>query len=177
MFLKTRRLVIRPFAKMDLHEFRKLLDMPEVPGWRIQRNKAEAFLDWHIGNYSRVDIVHGVVCLGIFDKETGYVLGAVGAGEHDDLHEPEIFFSLLPSARGKGYAVEAAMAVTEWVLDNYDIEYLIGTAEVSNVPSQRVLEKCRYQFIDERDLLVHIENKRHTFKYCKHDNPKAVRRG
>jgi RimJ/RimL family protein N-acetyltransferase len=177
MILRTKRLTIRPFAKTDLDEFKKLLDIPEVPGWQMQRDKAEDFLNWHIGNYSRMDIVHGVVCLGIFHTESGYVLGAVGAGEHDDLHKPEIFYNLLPSARGKGYAVEAVMAVTKWVFENYEIEYLIGTTEVSNTPSQRVLEKCGYHFVDERDLLVHIENRIHTYKYYERYNPKYIDHG
>jgi len=165
MLLKTRRLDIRPFAETDLGEFTKLLEIPEVPGCQRQSGDAGAFLDWHIANYAKMDIVHGVVCLGVFDRETGEILGAVGAGEHDDLHETKIFYQLLPSARGMGFATEAAMAVTDRALGSYDIPYLIGTVGVENVASHRVLEKCGYRFIDERELLVHIENKRYRFRY------------
>ena len=112
-----------------------------------------------------MDIVHGIVCFGIFEKQRGGVLGAVGAGEHDDLHETEIFYNLLPEARGKGYATEAVKAVTKWVFATHHLPYIIGTAGVSNVPSQKVLENCGYQFINEQVLLVHIENTRHRFKY------------
>ena len=139
MVLETDRLIIRSFAKNDLVEFEKLLDIPEVVGWKMQKGNSQGFLDWQISNYSSMDIVHGIVCFGIFDKESGYVLGAIGAGEHDDLHETEIFFNLLPDARGKGYATEAAKAVTEWVFANYTVRYIIGTAEVDNFPSQKVL--------------------------------------
>ena len=174
MVLHTNRLTVRPFVQADLPEFKKLLEIPEVPGWQMQRSRAEAFFNWYLDNYSKMDIVHGVVCLGIFQQEGGQVLGAVGAGEHDDLHEPEIFYNLLPAARGHGYATEAAMAVTEWAFENYPIAYLIGTAEVSNVPSQRVLERCGYQFIEERSLLVHVENKRYFFRYYRHYKPKSA---
>ena len=165
MLLETKRLIIRPFLKSDLAEFAKLLDIPEVVGWQMQKHDPEGFLDWHMANYSKMDIVNGIVCFGIFAKERGHVVGAVGAGEHDDLHEPEIFYSLLPEARGKGYAIEATRAVTEWVFKNYGINYLIGTVEVGNIPSQKVLEKCGYEYVNELTLLVHIENKKHTFKY------------
>jgi len=171
MNLRTPRLIVRPFVPEDLAEFRKLLEIPEVPGWQMQRANAEGFLGWHIANYARMDVVHGVVCLGIFHEQTGRILGAVGAGEHDDLHEPEVFFNLLPSERGHGYATEAAGAVTRWALDRYPIEYLIGTAEVGNVPSQRVLERCGYELVDERELLVHIVNKRYRFRYYRHYAP------
>ena len=166
MTIQTSRLTIRPFTKADLEQFRWLLDIPEVPGWNMQRERAEEFLAWHIGNYAKMDVVHGVVCFGMFDAKTSQVLGAVGAGEHDDLHEPEIFFNLLPCARGKGYSTEGVMAVTEWVFSNYEINYLIATAEAGNVASQYVLGRCGYQFIDERELLVHILKKRYTCTPC-----------
>ena len=165
MEIITPRLIIRPFTECDLPEFKKLLDIPEVPGWQLQKDRSADFLRWHISNYTAMDIIHGIVCFGIFDRETGSVLGAVGAGEHDDLHETEIFFNLLPAARGNGYATEAARAVTRWALSNYDIPYLIGTASVDNIASQKVLENCGYRFIDERCLLIHITGEEHWYKY------------
>ncbi len=165
MRLETERLIIRTFEESDLPAFERLLDIPEVPGWTMQKPRALDFLRWQIANYAAMDIVRGAVCFGVFQKETGRILGAAGAGEHDDLHEPEIFYQLLPEARGKGYATEVARAVTEWALRDYDIPYLIGTAAVDNVPSQRVLERCGYQYIDTRTLLVHIEGKAYSFRY------------
>ncbi len=168
MQIITERLIIRPFRESDLPEFKKLLYIPEVPGWQMQKENAATFLQWHIANYAAMDILHGIVCFGIFDRQTGCVLGAIGAGEHDDLHETEIFYNLLPDARGKGYATEAAIAVTGWALTSYPIPYLIGTAEVGNLASQKVLEKCGYQLIDERTLLVHISNEIHNYRYYRY---------
>ncbi len=82
MRIETDRLLIRPFTAQDLDEFRKLLDIPEVEGWRRERSNAKAFLDWHISNYARMDVIHGIVCLGVFETTSGRVLGAAGAGEH-----------------------------------------------------------------------------------------------
>lgn len=165
MQIITDRLIVRTFEKTDLMEFEKLLDIPEVPGWQMQKNRSADFLNWQISNYNTMDIINGAVCLGCFEKATGKILGAAGAGEHDDLHETEIFYQLLPEARGKGYATEAAKAITKWALDNFDIPYIIGTADVDNIPSQKVLENCGYELIDERTLLVHITNKKYDFRY------------
>ncbi|MCI8633943.1 MAG: GNAT family N-acetyltransferase [Lachnospiraceae bacterium] len=165
MYMETKRLMIRPFVKTDLEAFKKLLEIKELPGWGQQRERAESFLEWHIANYQKMDVVTGTVCFGIFDKETGKILGAAGVGEHDDLHETEIFYHLLEEARGKGYAVEAAKAITEWVITEYQLPYIIGTAAIDNIASQRVLERCGYRLIDEQTLLVHIENKKYRFKY------------
>ena len=165
MNIETDRLIIRPFEEADLLEFEKLLDIKEVPGWVMQKDRSREFLAWHISNYRNMDIINGIVCLGIFDKIKGCVLGAVGVGEHDDLHEVEIYYNLLENARGYGYATEAAKAVTEWAFRTYNIPHLIGTAASDNIPSQRVLERCGYKFIDEQKLLVHITNKTYIFKY------------
>lgn len=164
MRIDTERLVIRPFEPCDLAQFRLLLDIPELEGWRMQKNRAEAFLNWQIGNYTAMDIVHGAVCFGIFDRE-GNILGAAGAGEHDDLHEPEVFYHLLPGARGRGIATEACAAVTEWALREYDIPCIIGTAAVDNFASRRVLEKCGYELADTRRLKVHILDEDYEFAY------------
>jgi RimJ/RimL family protein N-acetyltransferase len=171
MRIETDRLLIRPFGEEDIEEFRRLLDVPEVPGWQMQKNNAKGFLDWHISNYSRMDIVHGIVCLGVFDRTGRNVLGAAGAGEHDDLHETEIFYSLLPDARGKGYAKEAARAVTEWALAEYQLPYAIATVGVDNLASQKVVESCGYVLIDERTLMVHILGTSAVFKYYRRYSP------
>jgi len=163
--LETDRLIIRPFQEHDLDEFRKLLDIPEAPGWQKEKDRAAGFLSWHISNYRAMDIVHGIVCFGVFDKIGGAVVGAVGAGEHDNLHETEIFYSLLPEARGQGYAKEAAKAVTEWALEDYAIPYIIATVETHNIASQKVVEGCGYTFIDERALFVHVSGETHIFRY------------
>ncbi len=164
MVIETERLIIRPFEETDLEEFKRLLDIPEVEGWRMQKLRAKEFLDWQISNYQAMDIVHGAVCMGVFDKATGRVLGAAGAGEHDDLHEPELFYNMLPEARGRGHAKEAARAVTEWAFAKYNIPHLIATVEVGNVASQRVVESCGFEFVEERELLVHITGEKYVFR-------------
>ena len=130
---------------------------------------AKEFLIWNISHYLEMDIIHSTVCFGIFDKDDNF-LGIVGAGEHDDLHETEIFYELILIARGKGYATEAAKAVTKRALENYDIPYIIGTARVDNPKSQNILGCCGHQFIEDKTLLVHVEGKKYDFKYyrCYH---------
>lgn len=164
MILQTERLVIRKLSLSDLGEFDKTLNDSQLSCM----GGAEGFLNWLIKQYEKMDIVNGLISFGVFDKETRKLLGTAGAGKHDDLHEPEIFYMLLPENRGKGYATEAVKAITTWVFDNYDIPYLIGTVSTDNIKSQKVLECCNYQFIDKRILLVHIEGKKYEFKYYRY---------
>jgi RimJ/RimL family protein N-acetyltransferase len=114
-----------------------------------------------------MDIINDILCFGIFDKYNK-VLGAVGAGKHDDLNETEIFYNLLPLERGKGYATEAVKKVTEWAVENYKIPYIIGTTEIENINSQKVLERCGYEYINKQISLVHITNEKYKFKYYRY---------
>jgi RimJ/RimL family protein N-acetyltransferase len=166
--LETSRLAIRPFTLDDLLQFKKLLDNPGVPGWQKQIPHAENFLHWHLSKYDKLNIITDIVCFGIFNRLNGIALGAVGAGEHDDLHEPEIFYNILPDFQGNGYATEAAKAVTKWAIENFDVPYLIGTADVDNIASQCVLEKCGYILVDTKELLVHALNEKGIFKYYRY---------
>ena len=54
------------------------------------------FLNWLISQYSAMDISKGLLSFGIFKKNTEKFVGTIGVGDHYDLHEPEIFYYLLP---------------------------------------------------------------------------------
>lgn len=166
VYIETERLVVRTFDDNDFEQFKRLLDL--YGGWQMQKPRAKEFFNWHLSNYINMDIITGTLCLGVFEKETGDILGQVAAQEHDELHEPEFGYGILPCARGKGYAKEAAKGTLEWIAGKYDIPYIIGTVELDNFPSQRVLEYCGFQLMDEQNLLIHILNERHDFKYYRY---------
>lgn len=168
MKILTERLMIRELCEADYPQFERTLN-------DVQKScfgSGKGFLDWLISQYPAMDIINGSISFGIFERSTGTLMGTIGAGKHDDLHEPEIFYYLLAEYRGCGFATEAVKAVTEWALENNHIPYLIGTVAVDNVKSQRVLERCGYQLVDTRSLLVHVTNERYAFKYYRYYNTK-----
>ena len=156
--------MIRNLSEADYPEFEQVLN--DVQKSAIGSGKQ--FLNWVISQYDTMDITNGLLCFGIFERQTKKFVGTIGVGDHDDLHEPEIFYHLLPEQRGNGYATEAAKEVTIWALENYNLDYLIGTAAVDNVKSQHVLERSGYRFVGVRSLLVHITNERCDFKYYRY---------
>ncbi len=156
------------FAKQITRHFERIV----IDVQKSCFGSGKGFLNWLISQYASMDILNGLISFGIFEKSTGRFMGTIGAGKHDDLHEPEIFYHLLTEYRGQGFATEAAKEVTRWALENYSIPYLIGTAAVDNVKSQRVLERCGYQLIDTRSLLVHVTNERYDFQYYRYYNTK-----
>lgn len=166
VFIETERLVVRTFDENDFEPFTKLLDLYD--GWQMQKPRAKEFFNWHLSNYKKMDIITGTLCLGVFEKETGEILGQVAAQEHDDLKEPEFGYGILPCAREKGYAKEAAKGTLKWIEEMYDIPYIIGTVAIDNIPSQKVLEHCGFKLINEQNLLIHMMNERHDFKYYRY---------
>lgn len=168
MKIITERLIIRELCETDYPEFERTLNDVQKTCF----GSGKRFLNWLISQYSAMDIINGLISFGIFEKATGKLMGTIGAGKHDDLHEPEIFYYILAEYRGYGFASEAAKEVTGWALKNYNIPYLIGTVAVDNVKSQHVLERCGYQFVAIRSLLVHATNERFDFKYYRYYNPK-----
>lgn len=160
----TKRLLIRNLSESDYPEFERILN-------DVQKScfgSGLGFLKWIISQYSSMDITKGLLSFGIFDKKTKNFLGTVGIGDHDDLHEPEIFYHLLKEFEGYGYATEAVKEFTKWAFETFPIEYLIGTVALDNVKSQHVLERCNYQLIEIRSLLIHVTNVKLDFKYYRY---------
>lgn len=160
----TKRLVIRELCAEDCTEFERTLNDVQKSAF----GGSEQFLGWLISQYNAMDITSGVLSFGIFKKNTEKFIGTIGVGDHYDLHEPEIFYYLLPEYRGYGFATEAAESLTYWALENFFVEYLIGTVAVENKNSQHVLERCGYRFWDVRALATHGTNERSNFKYYRY---------
>lgn len=166
VYINTERLYIRPFEEKDFGQFETLLDL--YPGWQMEKAHSRHFFDWHLSNYEKMDIEHGYICLGVFLKESNKLIGNIGLNEHDDLHVPELDYGIMEDYRGKGYAKEATKAALIWAKSYFDIPYLVGTAEVSNIASQKVLEYCGFKLEGVNNLEVHIENARYDFKTYKY---------
>lgn len=167
ILISTKRLTVRPFIQSDFEQFMSLLDL--YSGWQMQKDNAQGFFHWHLSNYEKMDIAHGYVCLGVFEKETGTLIGNVGLNEHDDLHVPEFGYGILPEYRGKGYAKEAAKGALRWAKSYFKLDSLVGTAAVGNVASRRVLEYCGFILDDVRNLNVRITDENHDFAVYRYD--------
>jgi RimJ/RimL family protein N-acetyltransferase len=167
IYIRTERLYIRPFEEKDFQQFQILLDLWSY--WQLQKNNARQFFEWHLSNYKKMDIEHGHVCFGIFLKESDALIGTISLNEHDDLHVPEMGYGILEDYRGKGYVKEASKAILTWAKSYFNIPYLVGTAEVSNLASQKVLEYCGFELIGVKNLEVHCMHERYDFMTYRFD--------
>lgn len=79
----------------------------------------------------------------VIDPLTARVIGDIGF--HEPLHDghmiAEIGYSLVPEARGFGYATEACAAMIRWAFARTQVGQIIAQIEPANAASLRVAEK------------------------------------
>ncbi|MFF8607141.1 GNAT family N-acetyltransferase [Streptomyces sp. NPDC015346] len=110
---------------------RLLVETPEEGRRRIERMherwRAEMSAIWAIG------------------RPSGETVGLIGWGDIDlSGGSAEIFYWLLPSARGCGVAVEATKRVSDWALNDLGLHRLRLCHSVANPASCRVADKAGY---------------------------------
>ncbi|MFE7830154.1 GNAT family N-acetyltransferase [Streptomyces nigrescens] len=88
------------------------------------------------------------------DTTSGKALGSIGFhGPPDADGSVEIGYDLSPSARGAGWATDAARLLTDWATAQPEVRTVCALTEPENVPSQRVLERTGFRFVGEREGL------------------------
>jgi [ribosomal protein S5]-alanine N-acetyltransferase len=85
-------------------------------------------------------------------KETAAVLGMCGLLRRDSHPDVEIGFALLPQARRRGYALEAATATLQFGLSSLGLRRIVAITAPQNAASIRILERAGFKF----ERLVHF---------------------
>lgn len=83
---------------------------------------------------------------GIEDKADGTYLGRVGLWGPEGWPEPEIGWTLMPHATGKGYATEAALAARAYAYDVLNWPTAISLIDPANVTSEAVARRLGAEF-------------------------------
>ncbi len=81
-------------------------------------------------------------------KDTNEFIGYCGCSYIKEYECNEIEYFLQPDFFGNGYASEMALMMKQ-VAFELGLTYLVGLADLSNVPSQKILEKIGYLFKEE----------------------------
>lgn len=106
--------------------------------------------------------------LGIILKETGEFIGLCCSGMKDELPPPnrEIMYAISKDHRGKGYITQASKGMINYLFENTNVEVLSAIALLINVPSNRVIQKCGFNF----QGIIEIDNEKcNNYKLDKKD--------
>ena len=81
---------------------------------------------------------HGYGMFLLEDRATGSVLGGAGLVHPEGLPGHELTWWLLPHARGKGFALEASLAVVDWAHDGLGWTRVETFMRDENTPARRL---------------------------------------
>lgn len=156
--VETARLELRPLPAaaaaalpLDREQAAQLLGVRLPPDWPLPE---------------LVDLLPGQAALeprdqpfGIWvlvERETGTLIGDAGfLGPPDTAGLVEIGYSVVPAARSRGLATEAAGALVTWVLGEPGVCGVVARCERDNVPSVRTLERLGFTRTREQDGELH----------------------
>ena len=138
--LETPRLLLRPPRLEDLDPWTDMMAdeatarfiggvAPRAMCWRQLMTQIGA---WH---------AHGFAMFAVTEKDTGRWIGRVGPWRPEGWPGTEIGWSIVRDRWGRGYAVEAAIASTNWACDTLGWTNVIHSIAPANVASQRVAQK------------------------------------
>lgn len=149
--LETERLILRPPAAQDCDAWVKFsadsdvmehlggVVAPEV-AWRQMATMTGA---WVIG---------GAAMFSVIEKSTGHWLGRVGPWCPHGWPGTEIGWGLARGAWGQGYAVEAASATMDYVVDVLGWTEIIHTIAPGNDASVKVAERLGSRKLRQTDM-------------------------
>jgi len=82
-------------------------------------------------------------------------IGWCGLKYRAEINEIDLGYRFKKHAWGKGYATEAAFACIKYGFEKLDLQRIVGRAEVENIGSWKVLEKCSMKYIGEEEIEGH----------------------
>lgn len=163
--------VLREYTLDDVDAIYNLAIEDEInrflPDWKTTREQRLIWVrDYEIpGNKAFLKAVsegivpEGYFRLGIIFKETGQFIGWCCAGPKDELPKPntEIFYAISKDYSGRGYVTKAARELINYLFTDTKIEYLNALAEIDNIGSNKVIQKCGFDYVGE----IEIDKKMH----------------
>ncbi len=151
--IETKRLILKAFAKEDLQDFYNYASVPgvgEMAGW-----------PHHKSIETSKQILHSFIeekeVFAVHHKLDGKVIGSLGlhkswANEdkaYKGLKVKEIGYVLSKDYWGQGLMPEAVKAVIDYGFNVLDLDAFTCGHFLDNSQSQRVIEKCGFEFVKQ----------------------------
>ena len=145
--LETPRLLMRPPVPTDAPDLAEWLGLDEVyTYWGRkasggEKNPASLFIDPrpHVKRKPSQDFKWGVVW-----KDSGKVIGMLEIFNVQNQRMAYVGYRLHPAYWRQGLVTEALRCAVDFVFANTELMRLEATADVKNIASLRVLEKCGF---------------------------------
>lgn len=150
--LKTERLLFRQWKNEDypiVAQFYSVEDNARYVGGLKSPEESWRLMATYIGHYA----LKGYSYLAIVEKETDQLIGTVGLWNSAPWPEHELGYWLLPEAQGRGYGVEAGLAVKQYALEVLQLPSLVSYIDPNNAPSKKLALRLGAQYDSTIELL------------------------
>lgn len=153
--LDTERLHLRMLEERDFEEYAAIHTDPDVTRFTVRthltrleawRHMATIVGHWHL---------RGFGMWGVFERESGRLVGRVGFHQPDGWPDFEIGWTMGKASWGRGYATEAAARCIEYARDVMKREHVISIIDPANTPSIRVAERLGESVEGETEIDGH----------------------
>lgn len=150
--LETKRCILKPFERDDFEVFSNLLKddiVSENLEFLVMKKIEEKpeFLFESIINSSKT--LNTIVALIILNKNTGNTIGSCGLFLLEDSNEAMCFYSLFPSYRGYGFAIEAVKKLIEYAFMKLKLFKLITLINPKNSKAWKVAERVGMKYMGQ----------------------------
>ncbi|HUS97013.1 MAG TPA: GNAT family N-acetyltransferase [Hyphomicrobiaceae bacterium] len=140
--LATDRLNLRHWQRQDFEPLAAFLADGHANRYRGPARALSLSESWNylcetIGQWQ----LRGYGIFAIEQRATGVLAGWSGLWHPIELPEPELAWTLFPSAQGKGLATEAARCVQHWAARDLQLPSLFSFVHPQNKPSRRLAER------------------------------------
>lgn len=173
-FIECKDIILREYLVEDLDELHNLTWQPHFYEFLLDWNgtkeqREDWFKNYEIPDNKRFlnaiskdgDIGELRLRLGMISKDTGEFIGICGTGILDKVspHNREIFYGISNVHRNKGYTTQAAEGLIKYLFDKTNVEELVAIAQIRNLPSNKVIQKCGFEFQND----IEIENRQYRY--------------
>lgn len=135
--LETPRLILRPIAAADWQAIHSYMSDPVVTRWLpegcLDETQAQTFAQKNAGRFARA--------VAVVERGSGELVGHMPFHPWFGRATHEIGWAISATRQGRGYATEAARALTDFAFGTLRCHRLVATCQPENVASWRVMEK------------------------------------
>lgn len=164
---------LQEFSVSDAESIYNISNQEEIftflPDWRTTKKQR---VDW-VTNYEipankafidavekTSDIDNHFLKLGVFIQKTDEFIGWCCTGIKDELPFPnrEIMYAISNRYQNKGYATKACKGLINYLFINSNLETINAVALISNISSNKVIEKCDFIYRGKQTIENELYN-------------------
>lgn len=153
IIIETNRLLLRTFTALDANLIYELNLDPDVTRYTHDPVKDLAHATEILEKVIIPQYVlynHGRWAVHL--RSSLQFLGWCGLKYRSELNEIDLGFRFKKESWGKGYATEAAYASIEYGFRKIGLQRIVGRAEIGNIGSCKVLEKCGMAYTGDEEV-------------------------